>query len=114
MKLPSVGAQSIGKSADESLPEPTDEELTEMAHDLGLLESPTDPDLAPGPREEDDLYPDWNSENSRVISGPLGLRAKFPGQRYVSWREAERHVREAHKVIKFWCFANRWYARIRK
>lgn len=110
MKLPTVGAQSVGVA---QLPEPTDQELAEIAEDLGLA-APTPPDLAPGPPPNEDPYPDWNYENSFVVSGPLGLRAQFPGVRFANWHAAQEYVTEKYRVVKFWCFANRWYARVRK
>lgn len=117
MKLPAVGAQSVSQA---QLPEnePSDEELAEIAEDLGLAAPDSaeqvPPDVAPGPPQGEDTYPDWNSENSFVISGPLGLRAKYPGRRFANWHAAQEYVNERYRVVKFWCFANRWYVRVRK
>lgn len=91
-------------------PELTESEEQEIASDLlvhGL-------DLGPKPGYgEDEAYPDWDSTNTRVISGPLGSKANFSGTRYSSWQEASRETHRGFCVVKFWVCGARWFARVR-
>lgn len=92
--------------------EPAPEDL-EAAKDL-LTELGEDDYIQPPPKPPgDDAYPDWDKTNTRVISGPLGPKAKYPGARFDSWRKAQETASEKYRVVKFWVFASRWFARIR-
>lgn len=104
-------------------PDVVEEELDRRAAEDILrgdeLEAPVEtwepeaPDLG-----TDEPYPDWNADNSFVLSGPLE-EAKFPGRRFGHWREAEAHVTETArtrgvKLFKFWTIPGRWFGRIGK
>lgn len=69
---------------------------------------------APGPEILDRPYPDWNADNSRVVSGPLGPKAKFPGRRFSNWREAEEHLMKGGRLFAFWTLGQRYFARVPK
>ncbi len=62
----------------------------------------------------DDEFPDWDAKTSRVVSGPLGTKAKFPGKRFTHWRKAKKHCEETYSVIKFGVWGFRWFARVRR
>lgn len=94
--------------------EPTEQELREIAADL--LAQGMDPNEDTGsPKFTEENYPDWNSNDrtTRVISGPLGDKAKFSGTRYTNWRTAQKEVNNRFRVVKFWTLGQRWFARIR-
>lgn len=95
--------------------EPTEDEIVrEIAEDLkngGLVDEDCVDCARPGYKEDE--YPDYNINETRVISGPLG-NATFPGTRYNSWREAEKSVASKTSLVRFWVHGPRWFARIRK
>jgi len=94
----------------DEVPEPTPEELLEMASDLGLSRAP---DVGNRPAYREITYPDFSAENSYVISGPIG-EAKFRGKQYSTWQEAKRETTNRFPVIQFWVIGYRWFARVRK
>src|SRR5678815_5742134 len=94
------------------LSEPSDEDLAQIASDLaGILDGPEPDATKPGYKE--DPYPDWNKENTYVISGPLG-KANFSGTRYQTWQEARIATCDRFPVVQFWVYGQRWFSRVRK
>jgi hypothetical protein len=65
-----------------------------------------------GPEYQDETFPDWTPETTRVISGPLGT-SKFPGTRHSSWETAQAYAHNKYQVVRFWTSPGRWYARIK-
>lgn len=91
----------------------TDDKILEDLDDLESIE-----DMLDAPVEQEDPYPDYSADNSRVISGPLS-NAKFPGQRFRSWGGALSHARKLAtekgvRMYRFWTVTGRWFARIGK
>lgn len=92
------------------------EDVTEEEADIqaaaDMLASGLDPDLGPKPGYSDEEYSDYDRNNSRVLSGPIG-KASFSGTRYQNWREASQATRHRFYLIKFWVCGHRWFARVR-
>lgn len=86
------------------------EEVLEIVEDLEKVCPPIEAGKPSIPSV--DPYPDWTPANTRVVSGPLGL-AKFQGTRYATWQEAKREIANRFRVVKFWTFGPRWFARVR-
>lgn len=88
-----------------------DEIVKEIAADIGTCKC-EDVDLdKPVLKEEE--YPVWNSDNTRMISGPIG-DAKYQGTRFDTWQQAETYARGKYNVVVFWTQHFRWYARIKR
>ncbi len=94
--------------------DPSDAEIAADLEALAIADSSPAPSLAPGPDVLDDPYPIWDNTNSRVVSGPLGPRAKFPGTRYDNWASAKLATAKAYTLYKFWTLGPRWFARVKK
>lgn len=96
---------------------PEDQEITELVQDLLSLDPVPVPEVESKPRYTEDPYPDWDSSNSQVISGPLGPKANFRGTRYQDWREAKAATTDrlpAGGLLQFWTLGQRWFARVRR
>jgi hypothetical protein len=91
-----------------------DREIAEDLEALAIKDSSPASLCAPGPDVLDDPYPCWNATTSRVVSGPLGPRANFPGQRYDNWAKAKLDVGVRYSLIKFWVLGSRWFARVKR
>lgn len=72
-----------------------------------------DEDLS-GPSWDPDRGKPWNSQTTRVISGPLGTRASFRGGRFLTWQDAKAYVQSKYQLVNFGCIPGRWIARIKK
>lgn len=65
------------------------------------------------PTWDDEDYPLWAPETSRIISGPIGERARFHGTRHPDWQSAKAYVQSKYTMLKFGCLPGRWFARIK-
>lgn len=71
------------------------------------------------PADPEDKYPDWTAETTRVISGPIGLVAGYPGTRVANWHEGAAHAKawcaeRKLRLYKYWTVPGRWFARVER
>jgi hypothetical protein len=87
--------------------EEEDLELPEWEPETGI---PTldNPDITPS-------YQDWSPETTKVVSGPLGAKAKFPGQRFATRGEARTYWQQrAGRIFEEHLVKNRYVFRVRR
>jgi hypothetical protein len=89
-------------------------ELPEMLPLSGAPYDIDEDDDLTSPELKDEEYPTYTQGDTRVISGPIGPRAKFPGTRHETWRDAQVYVASKYNMCTFWCMPGRWFARIQK
>lgn len=60
-------------------------------------------------------YRDWSPETSKVVSGPAGPAAQFPGRRFRNKREAKAHwLARAGRILEDLSMGQRYMFRVRK